>query len=226
MKTNRLISTLAAVAVSLSALTGCSMAYGESSNAEPLVTQNVEDSENVLETLRWADEIRLKKAPISFNDQYDVFADDEKVGEIRGQYIYLLGDTFSLFSNADNLVASEAEGYRVVNHKASLYDYNNDPAGEIKEDLSLFLAKWTLYDVDSKSIGKAQQNFNIVLDFTVKNAKGVDEYRIQKTFISIGSELTITRLTSEPNIHAMNAVWLAAIANEIDEARQSEDDNN
>lgn len=210
--------SLAAATISLMIFTGCSMAYGDASSQVPLVTQDVADSESALATLRWADEIVLQKAAVSLNDWYAVTADDVPVGEIRGQYIYTLGDTFSLFSEAGNLIESEGEGYRVVNHTAKLYDYNNEPLGEIKENLHLFLTNWTIYDAAGVELGNAQQNVSLVLNFTVKNAAGVDEYQITKTILSMGARITITPLTSEATIPVMNAIWLAAIANELAEA--------
>lgn len=225
MKLNRIVLAATSAVLALAVLSGCSMAYGESSSNEPLVTQDVADSEAVLDTLRWADEIVIKKAVMSFNDQYEVIADGVKVGEIQGQYIYLLGDTYSFFSEAGNLVASEGEAYRVINHEAKLYDFNNEDSGSIKENFSLFLMNWSIYDVEGTELGKAEQNFSFTLDFAVKNASGTPEYQIKKSFLSWGAELKITRLTNEPTIPVMNAIWLAAIANEIDEARQAEEDN-
>jgi len=224
MKLNRITLAVTAAALALAALTGCSMAYGDSASNTPLVTQDVADSDKALDTLRWADEIVLKKKVMSFNDQYEVVADGVPVGEIRGQYIYALGDTYSLFTEAGNLVASEGEGYRVTTHKASLFDYNNQPAGEIRENFSFLLTNWSLYDGEAKEIGKAEQNFGLTLDFAVKNAKGETEYKIKKSMFSFGSEMKITRVTNEPTVPVMNAVWLAAIANEIDEAQQAKDD--
>lgn len=195
------------------------MAYGDSSNVKPLVSQDTANSDSVITSLRWAKKIVLKKAIMSLNSQYTVSADGKIVGKIRGQYIHILGDTFSLFSTANNLVASEGEGYRLITHKASLYDYNNKPAGEIKEDLSFLLTKWSLYDQAGTAIGSAQQNLSLTLGFTLKSAAGVDEYKISKAMFSFGAQLTITKLTNEPTIPVMDAVWLAAIANEIAEAQ-------
>lgn len=225
MKLNRVVLALTAAAVTIGSFAGCSMAYGDSSTTTPLVTQDAADSEAVLEKLRWADEITLKKKAMSFNDQYEVSADGEKVGEIQGQYIYTLGDTFSLFSTAGNLVASEGEAYRVVKHEAKLYNYNNEPAGRIQEEISFLLTRWTIYDANDEKLGQAEQNFSWTLNFDVKNAEGEPEYTISKAAFSIGAEMTIKRVANEPTVPVMNAVWLAAVANEIAEAEEAKNND-
>lgn len=203
------------------------MAYGENSSTEPLVTADVQDSEQVLETLRFAEKIELKKAAVSVNDVYSVTADGVKLGEIRGQYIYILGDTYSFFSEKGNLVASEGEGYRVVTAEAKLFDFNNEPTGKIKENISWPLTNWSIYNVEDKLIGKAQQNLSLSLDFTVNDETGNPQYKINKNMFSLfGAELSITRIANEATVPAMDAVWLAAITNEIAEAQDAKNSEN
>jgi hypothetical protein len=208
-------------------MSGCSMAYGDNSTTEPLVTANVEDSQQVLKTLRFAERIDLKKAALSLNDIYSVSADGVEVGEIRGQYIYLLGDTFSLFSEEGNLVASEGEDYRIITAEAKLFDYNNEPAGSIKENISWPLTNWSIYDTEENLVGNAQQNLSLSLDFTVKDFEGNPQYQINKNMFSMfGAELSIKRLSNEATVSAMDVVWLAAIANEITEAQDEKNSDN
>lgn len=203
------------------------MAYGENSSTEPLVTADVQDSERVLETLRFAEKIELKKAAVSVNDVYSVTADGVKLGEIRGQYIYILGDTYSFFSEKGNLVASEGEGYRVVTAEAKLFDFNNEPTGKIKENISWPLTNWSIYNVEDKLIGNAQQNLSLSLDFTVNDETGNPQYKINKNMFSLfGAELSITRIANEATVPAMDAVWLAAITNEIAEAQDAKNSEN
>lgn len=217
--------TLSLTAIFLStviALSGCSMAYGDKSTVEPTVTQDEADSQATLDTLRFAEVIELKKTAISLNDVYSVKADGEELGEIRGQYIYALGDTYSYFSERGNLVASEGEGFRLVSHEAELYDYLNQPSGSIKENISWPLTNWSIYDSEGERIGNAQQNLNFSLDFTVNDELGNPQYQINKNLFSMfGAELKITRIANEPTVHAMNAIWLAAITNEIAEAEEA-----
>lgn len=203
------------------------MAYGENSSTEPLVTADVQDSEQVLETLRFAEKIELKKAAVSLNDVYSVTADGVKLGEIRGQYIYILGDTYSFFSEKGNLVASEGEGYRVVTAEAKIFDFNNEPTGKIKENISWPLTNWSIYNVEDKLIGNAQQNLSLSLDFTVNDETGNPQYKINKNMFSLfGAELSITRIANEATVPAMDAVWLAAITNEIAEAQDAKNSEN
>lgn len=141
----RVTGTLAIGLLAIASLTSCSMANGGS---EPLVTNSVDDSESVLKALDSAVKITAKKAVLAFGDRWTVSADGVEVGEVRGQAIYLIGDTYSLFSNAGNLVGSEAEGYRVIHNRAETYDYNNQPRGEIKQTFSMFLSKYEIKDTD------------------------------------------------------------------------------
>lgn len=222
----RILSATVALAAAL-LMSGCSMAYGENSSTEPLVTADIQDSEQVLETLRFAEKIELKKAAVSMNDVYSVTADGVKLGEIRGQYIYVLGDTYSFFSEKGNLVASEGEAYRVMTAEAKLFDFNNKPSGTIKENISWPLTNWSIFDAEDELIGKAQQNLNWSLDFTVNDPDGDPQYQINKNAFSMfGAELSITRISNEPTVPAMNAVWLAAITNEIAEAQDEKNSNN
>lgn len=213
----RKITSLFLIVAVLFGVSACSIAYGDN-GVKPVVTSDVSESQEVLKTLQWADSITVSKKMFSLNDQYEVYADDVKVGEIRGQYIYLIGDTFSLFSVNENLVASEGEGYRVINHRADLFDYNNEPTGKIQEDFSWFLTRWSMFDVEGEKIGSAEQNFSFLLDFSVLNTENEVDFQIKKEF-SYNAKLTITRISSEPSIPAINAVWLAVIANEIAEAQ-------
>lgn len=218
---NRRIAALTAgVLVTVSALAGCSLAYGENSTVEPLVTQDVADSEALLETLRWAETIELEKAILSLNDVYTVKADGVEVGEIRGQFIYALGDTHSLFTLNGNLVASEGEQLRFVTAGASMFDYNNQPVGELSQNFTPFLKNWSILDNEGQKIGQAKGEFSLTIKFDVLNAADEVEYEIEKALFSIGSKLTITRISNEPNISAVTAIWLATVNNEIHEAEQ------
>lgn len=206
------------------ALSGCSMAYSNST-VEPLVSQDVADSEAALDSLYQAETIVLKKHVISLGDRYDVVADDVKLGEIKGQFIYALGDTYSFFTEAGNLVASQGEDFRLVTHGAALFDYNNEPTGALSENFTLVLKNWDILNAEGEKIGHSQQNINLTLAMDVYNADGQLEYKINKDLISIGARLTITAQVSEPTIHPMDAVWLAAVSNEIHEAEQESSNN-
>lgn len=95
--------------------------------------------------------------------------------------------------------------------------------GTIERTFNPFLHQYEIKDVDGNLIGSASQNINLVLDIEVKDADGEAEYRITKAFISLTSSLTIDRMVDSPDVDALDAVWIALIANDISEG--SGDDN-
>jgi len=220
----RLAATALATAAVLSVLTGCSMANGGST--EPLVTADVADSEAVLDTLEGASVIEAKKAAFTFGDRWTITADGTEIGEIRGQAIYAIGDTYSLFSTAGNLVGSEAEGYRVVHHRAETYDYSNTPRGVIQQKLSMFLSEYEIQDAEGKAVGSAKQNFSLTMNFAVKGKSGSEEYKISKAAFSLTSDLKIEAQSKDRSVDAIDALWVAVIASEVEDAAAEKDRQN
>lgn len=212
---NKITRVVTALAVSLTMLTGCSIAY--ESGKKPLVSADEADSQAVLMELEEAQEIRLNKKVLSLNDVFEVSADGEQIGEIRGEYIYVLGDTFSLFSEEGNLVGSEGEGFRLTTSNAKLFDWENNPTGEWKENISWPMKKWTLYDTEGEKIAQAKQNLSLALKFTIEDMNNEPQFQVEKSLLSVGSRITITKLAENPTMEAIDALWLAAITNEIDE---------
>lgn len=221
----KIYATVSAFLIAAFMLTGCSMAY-ENSNDVPLVTQDSADSDSVLEALENATTIDAKKAVLAFGDKWTISADGIEVGEIRGEAIYLLGDTYSLFSTNGNLVGSEGEAFRVINHQAKLYDYNNIERGMIQEHFSMFLAQYSFLNADGVEIGKASQKLNITMNFNITDMNDVAEYKISKSFLSFGAKVKIEKLTKDTSVSAIDALWLAVIASEVDEAKNSKSNSN
>lgn len=212
----RIASAIAALTLLLTAIAGCSMANG--GTKEPLVTQDVADSESVIEALEAADRITAKKALLSIGDRWTISADGEKIGEIRGEAIYLIGDTYSLFSTASNLVSSEAEGYRVVHHSAKLYDHSNEPRGEIKQKFAWLLSEYEILNAEGEVRGTAKQNLSFTMSFDVLGKSGAPEYSISKAAFAIGADLTIEAKSKDRSVDAIDALWIAVIASEVEEA--------
>lgn len=215
-KFRRPVATILAAALALGVLTGCSMANGGTKT--PLVTADVADSEATIAALEAADVIGAKKKLLSFGDSWTITADGTEVGEIRGEFIYLIGDTYSLFSTAGNLVGSEAEGYRLVNHRAELYDHSNNPRGEIKQNFTIFLSEYEIKDVDGSTTGTAKQKLNFTMNFDIIGKSGAVEYNISKALISLGADLKIEAKSKDRSVDAIDALWLAVIASEVEEA--------
>ena len=202
-------------------LTGCSM--GSNPDSLPkMTTADPVDSQSVIQTLQNATSIRLEKAVFSIGDYWTIKADGVEVANIKGQPIYLLGDTYSMFSKKGNLVGSEGESYRLVNHQAKLYDYNNEYTGEIDQEIFSFLYKFYFYDKNMKKIGQLDQNFSLTLNGDIKDSQGSVNWNFNKDFFSWGAALTLTRKSNEPQVDVMKAIWMTVIVNEISEAQNSD----
>jgi len=224
---------LTKVATSISTLllfSACSMLRSENfrdvSALPQVITQDVEDSRGVLEQLENADEIVLQKRLISWGDRWAVRVDGDTVAEVRGQPIYLIGDTYSMFSSAGNLVGSEGEAFRLVLNEARIYDYLNEQVGTIRQNFTLLLYNFEFFDIDGNMVGSLQQNFALALNANINNPDDSCAFNIRKDLLSIGARLRVTRCSPAENteIPAINAVWMALILNEIDES--SNNNNN
>lgn len=183
-----------------------------------------DDPGSVIRALEEADKIVAKKKMLSFGDEWTVTADGQEVGVIRGEAVYLIGDTYSLFSGTDTLVGREAEGYRVVNHRAKLYDEQSNLRGEIKEKFSFTFAEYEILNGAGDVAGKAKQKFSASMKFDVSGASGSTEYTVSKAFFSLNPKVTIERKNVNSSVEAIDALWLAVIASEVDDANRKKAD--
>lgn len=192
-------------------ITGCS------TSNKNMLTDDVNDSQAVIDALNNAKEIKLKKDFISFGDSWKVTADGTEVAEIKGQAFYLIGDTYSMYSKNGNFVGAEGEQYRVINARADMYDMNGNSAGSIKQELNILLYKFTLKNIEGNKIGEMNQNFSIKLSGDIKNVQNETAWSFKKDLISVGASIKLTR-GADSDISAMTAIWMTVIANEISEA--------
>lgn len=214
---------LVLIVLMVTVLTGCSV--GGSVESLPKVTTNdVSDSQAVIDALENADVITIKKDMISFGDHWTVSADGVKVADIKGQPLYMIGDTYSMFSLNGNLVGSEGEQFRLIERKAKLYDYNNEFTGQIEQEIFSLLYRFTFFDADMNQTGTMEQNFNLVLSADIKDNDGVVVWHFDKDLISLGANINLER-RADSDIDAMTAVWMTVIANEIAEADDSRSSN-
>jgi uncharacterized protein YxjI len=204
-------------AILVGSLTGCGVTVAEL----PSSSANVSDSKSVIQTLNEAEKISLDKKVISLGDSWNVSADGKDMAELKGQAIPVLGDTYSMYSTNNNLVASEAEQVVRTLHGATTYDYENKERGTIDQNLSLILQSYTIKDTKGNVIGTADQNMGMTLDFDIKNADGRVEYKVKKAMVSWGASLEVERQVSNPEVDAQDAVWLSVIVNEVNEAKAS-----
>lgn len=191
-----------------------------SSTSTAQVSQNVADSQQVLKTLNTAQTIQLKKHVFALGDEWDVYADGSQVGYIKGAFVYVIGDTYSLFSNEGNLVASEGEQYRVINRSAALYDYNNVQTGHIDQEIFTLLMKLHAYDNSDNLQVSFEQKLTLGLGGNILNGEGEPVYTMSKKLISFGADISLERQDAADD-DAMNAIWVSVIANEILEASRN-----
>lgn len=214
----RVAATIAVAAVAFGMLTACSSAPESRPESDPQAVASV------LEALDGADQVVAQKSPISFGDKWTITADGQEIGEIRGEVIYLIGDTYTLFAPDGSIVASEEEQFKVVTRKANLYDSTGQIYGALDQQFTLFMAKYSILDGEGVAIGTAEQKLNWTMKFDVMSASGSKDYQISKAAISMGSKVTVDRLTTDTKISMLDALWVAVVASEVEDA-QNEDSN-
>lgn len=124
--TRRLATLVATLALSTTSA-GCA----NTPTATP--TTDMADSQAALDALNNASEITATKSLFSWDDEWVIEADGNKVGTVTGQAIYTIGDVYSLVTTSGNLVASESENFQPITHAATLYDWNNQETGRLEE---------------------------------------------------------------------------------------------
>lgn len=215
-KTKKTLGTIFAIIfafVLVSVFSGCA----PSASAK---LANTDEPESVISALRDADKIVAKKKVMSFGDQWTITADGEEIGTIRGEAIYLTGDTYTLSSNSGKVVSIEDEGFRIVNHTAKLYDHNSEPTGSIKENLSVMFQEYEILDENGTLKGTAKQKMSASMRFEIKGTSDSVDYIISKSFLSVGSKVTIERKNVDSSVSALDALWMAVIASEVDDANK------
>ena len=140
--TRRIATLVAALALAATA-TGCT----NTPTATP--TANVADSQAALDALNNASEITATKSLLSWDDEWGIEADGNKVGTVTGQALYAIGDVYSLVTTSGNLVASESENFQPITHTATLYDWNNNPTGTLEERVLALMPTVDIHHTDA-----------------------------------------------------------------------------
>lgn len=195
------------------ALTAC-VSGADPSRLPQVNTKDREDSLTSLARLNRASTIVLKKDLISWGDSWTVEADGEPLATIKGQPLYLIGDTYSMFTLSGNLMGSEGEEMRLLNARAQLFGPENEPLGSITQEVFNLLYTFTLRDEREVVKGTLKQDFSLTFQGTIKTPEGHPLWRFQRDFFSLGSRITLTREGEGP-ITATEALWQTVIVNEI-----------
>lgn len=205
------VSAFVGGAILIGSLTGC----GATVTSLPDATSNKTDSTSVVQTLNEAEDINVHKSVFSWGGQHwDVSADEEKIADIKGQAVPVLGDTYNMYSGKENLVATQAEQVLQVGKGATTYDYDNVERGTIDQNFSPILNTYTIKDADGNKVGTAEQNLSLTKNFDIKNADGEVEYTVKKAAISWGSNFDIERQVENPEVDAQDAIWISIMVNE------------
>lgn len=211
----KIVAGLSIIFATMITLTGC----GTSSGEELPVSSDIKDSQSVVKELNNAQEITLKKKPISVGDHWTVSADGKTVAEIEGEVFYMFGDTYSMFSNNENLVGLETEEFLVADRGSKTYDYNGEQRGHIDQKIISVGYDFSIYENDKK-VGKVRQKLSLGLQADVKNTNDKVEYSVKKSVFSIGSEIIVKKESTnkEPKIDAIDVVWASVMMSEIHDA--------
>ncbi len=192
----------------------------------PAPTKDHADSSSVLQTLDNASQIDLNKDVISFGDNWHVKVNGQEVASVKGQVITTLGDTYTMTSPSGNTVATEAENAMDWTRGATTYNDSNVKDGYIDGNFSVLLNHFTFEDANGNAIGTADQDFSLIgMQYTIKDQQGNVDYTIKKAVFSWGASLEVDKKDSDSAIPGKDAVWMALIANEIDEAQNNNDDD-
>ena len=187
-------------------------------------TSDPVDSQSALDILSQADRIILKKAVFSFGDHWDVVVDGKKIGIIRGEAIHLIGDTYSMYTASGNLMGREGEEFRIINHRAKVYDAYNHLSGYIDEQIFSWLYTFNIKDTQGRTKGTLRQDFALTLSGSIKDASNNDVWTFNKALFSFGAELTLDKKQKNPPVSSMEAIWMSVIVNEIATARDEKRD--
>lgn len=202
---------LIAVALSLTALLITACAEDQDfTNTSP--EQDITETINLLNS---ATKIKADKALFSVGDEWEITADENKVGKVKGEFIYLIGDTYSLYTPSGNLVGSETENFRIPTATADIYNKDGEKTGHISKALISLLMHYTIYENDQQ-IGTGEQTFNpLTLTADIKNNDGIVEWVVEKDIIAVTPQVWLTRQVENPTISALNALWQALMMHEI-----------
>ena len=125
-------------------------------------------STDLLVQLNEASTIMVKKSWFSFNKNYQVYIDGEKVGEIQGLYFNILGERLILKDLDGEVYASEQQIKRWnvrLNRLAQVYNGADETVGFIGEqvvrDLFRFGKTFHFYDVNRERLQYQSRKFFI-----------------------------------------------------------------
>lgn len=195
-------------------------------------TYNVHAEENenkktALEKLESATTITVKERLFTLNESYNIYADNEKVATVKGKYVSLTGDVFTLADLDGNEIASEKQIKRwniKLNRLAEVFDSEGNTTGFIGEkvlkDLFKFGTTFHFFDVNKNEVAECREDvFNFLYKFNIKDNNDTKLYTINQK-LSLTSKFEIDVLKKDSTVSVIDAIFVTCIMNEIRQANE------
>lgn len=118
------------------------------------------------------------------------------------------------FTNLDGVViASEEENLKVINATADLKDWQGHQTGSIEQEIISMLAKLRIYR-DNKQIGNIEQKLDLRINAEITTDDNA-EWKLKGKVVTVGADLTLTRLGNDTEITPLEAIWSSLILHEL-----------
>ena len=196
-------------------LSGCNKTVSLDSNPDVAVI------EKSLETLDDAKVIKMNKHAFSLSDYWDITVDNQEFGTIKGEFLPLLGDVYTLRDKENNILAYETEDIATFSNKAQIYDYNGEKTGLMTGEFWSLKKDFAITESNNKKPARLKADWTLFLKSAkIYNDKDQVQYDIQQNFSVFNKEWTITKKW-DGSVTGKNAVLLTAILNETTENHSS-----
>lgn len=193
---------------------------------------NVEAADNqtdLLMTLDQAETIKVKRSWFSFNKDYKVYVDGQKVGKVEGLYFNLFGERLVLSDLNGQVYGSEQQIKRWnirLNRLAQVYNGTDETVGFIGEQViqDFFRLGHTFhfYDQSRREIAVSKEKiFRLFPEYIIEDNQGNKLYKVKKKFSFLTSTYEITNYDSSV-LPVEQAVFLTCILDAI-KASESEE---
>ena len=172
-----------------------------------------------------AKKIEIKEALISIGKHYDIFVDGSKVGTVTGEWITVMGDTFTIEDNSGNVIMSEKQIRRTfrfsIDRLAIVEDSRGNEIGFFGEekinDLFNPFSKFHFYDADQNELGMYKAKLAVVKKGDFLDNRGNIEYSFEKKFLTIVDTYTLN-VKKNDDIPVEWAIFMVCIQDAISDA--------
>lgn len=183
---------------------------------------------DLLVQLNEASTITVKKSWFSFNKNYRVYIEGEKVGEIQGLYFNIFGERLVLKDLDGDVYGSEQQIKRWnirLNRLAQVYNGADDTVGFIGEQVIHDFFRWGktfhFYDTEFNEIAVSKQRwFQIFPEYVIEDMNSEKLYKVKKKFSLFTTTYEI--IVYNPNVLPVEqTLFLTVILNSIDESEEN-----